>query len=299
MRSARSVLLLGASGVVGEALAGALGERVAGRTYLSRPIPGGVRFDVRSSSVSQLVSGLPIRPEAAVILLGETKIDLCAEHPKATASINVEGIQRVLADLTTLGIMPVFVSSDAVFDGSRSYWSEDDPPRPILTYGRQKLEVERFMASLAGPWIVVRLPKLLLLMIMDWVKQLDGGDSIPCATDQFFTPADPSEAAKTIVALIDQEARGLYHVAGPERLSRRALLQAVLEEYRLYREPASSIVDCSMREIEKAQKLREPRPLDTSMRSRRLASLEVPPMQAASAVVRALVRSHFAGHPKR
>lgn len=285
--------------MAGEALAVALGGRVAGRSYLSRPIPGGIRFDVRSSSLPELVAALATRPDAAVILLGQTNIDACAENPQATARINVEGILRVVGDLASLGITPVFVSSDAVFDGSRSYWTEDDAPRPVLAYGRQKLEVERAMASLGGQWIVVRLPKLLLPMVMDWVKQLGSAHPIRCATDQFFTPADPSDAARAIVALIDQQAHGLYHVAGPERLSRRVLLQAVLDEYRLHQEPLAPIVECSMREIEKAQKLREPRPLDTSMRSTRLASLKMPPMQAASAVARALVRSHFARHAER
>lgn len=301
MASARSVLLLGASGLLGAALAQALGARVAARTYLSRAIEGGVRFDARSSPLSGLVGGLRQRPDAAVILLGVTRIDDCACDPAGTAQTNVEGVIRVARELSAMGIAPLFVSSDAVFDGGRSYWTEDDEPRPILAYGRQKLEAERFMASLKAPWIIVRPPKLLSptpderCMLTDWVHRLGGSKPIECATDQYFTPAAAPDAAQAIIALLEQGAQGLYHVCGPERLSRRTLLQAVVDEYRNFAEPLAEIVECSLRDI----KVAEPRPLDASMRSARIQSLNLPRMRAASDVARELVRNYFSGRQAR
>jgi dTDP-4-dehydrorhamnose reductase len=282
MNSARSVLLLGASGLLGGALAKTLGERVAARTYLAHALPGGVRFDARSSSVAELLKGLAARPRVAVVLLGITNIDACAKDPVGTAAVNVQGVTRVIRELSALGILPVFTSSDAVFDGTRAWSTEEDPARPILTYGRHKLEVERVMASLKSPWLAVRLPKLLEPVLDGWIGDLAQDKVISCAVDQFFTPAAADDAARAIVALIDQGAHGLVHVAGPERLSRRELLQAVVEEYRKVSEPKASIRECSLRDIE----LAEPRPLDTSMRSVR----SVPPLRAASVVAREHVR---------
>jgi dTDP-4-dehydrorhamnose reductase len=285
MSSAQSVVLLGASGSFGPALSKVLGERVAARTYLSHPIERGQRFDARTSSVADLLADVRPRPVAAIVLLGETRIDVCAEQPERTAAINVQGNIRVIRELGTLGILPVFTSSDAVFDGTRSWSTEEDEALPILTYGRQKLEVERFMASLESPWLAVRLPKLLEPVLDGWIRDLAQDMVIDCATDQFFTPVAADDAARAIVALIDKGVRGLRHVAGPERLSRRELLRTVVEEYRKFAEPKASIRECSLRDIQ----LLEPRPLDTSMRSARA----VPPLQAASVVARAYVRKHF------
>lgn len=291
MASARNILLLGASGVLGKALGRALGARAAGKTYLRHPIEGGVPFDARKSTVRELAGSLARRPDAAVILLGETRIDACAADPAGTAQTNVAGVAKVARELAELGITPVFVSSDAVFDGSRAYWSEEDAPNPILTYGRQKLEAERAVASLASPWIVVRLPKLLSPMVEDWVEALAWPAPIQCAVDQYFTPMSAADAAAALIALIDQGAQGLYHVAGPERLSRRALLDAVVNEYG---KPIAPIVERSMREIERAHGLREPRPLDTSMRSVRADGAHLPAVQPASVAARALVRERLA-----
>lgn len=285
MSSAQSVVLLGASGSFGPALSNALGERVAARTYLSHPIERGQRFDARTSSVAELLAGVRPRPVAAIVLLGETSIDVCAEQPESTAAINVQGNIQVIRELGTLGVLPIFTSSDAVFDGTRAWSTEEDEARPILTYGRQKLEVERFMASLERPWLAVRLPKLLEPVLDGWIRRLAQDALIDCATDQFFTPAAADDAARAIVALLDRGARGLHHVAGPQRLSRWDLLQAVVEEYRKFAEPKARIRECSLRDI----KLAEPRPLDTSMRSVR----NLPPLQAASVVARAYVRKHF------
>lgn len=289
MASARSVLLLGASGSFGPALARAFGERVVARTYLSKPIPGGVRFDATSSSVDELLAPLASRPDAALILLGETRIDACAMEPGRTARINVDGVARVARELAARGVKPVFFSSDAVFDGTRAFWTEDDAPRPILTYGRQKLQAEGLIAELREPWLIVRLPKLLAGMVDGWLKELGEAKRILCATDQFFTPADEADAARALVALVDQDARGLVHLPGPERLSRRALLDAVVAEYRRFTEPQAAIVDCRLGDID----VKEKRPLDASMRSVRLARLEVPPLRAASAAARELVKARL------
>jgi len=279
MSSSRSIALLGASGLLGDALGRALGGRVAVRTYLNNPREGGRRFDARSSPVADLFAD---RPFAAIVLLGETRIDVCARDPAGTAATNVDGVIRVIRELSALGVLPVFTSSDAVFDGTRAWSTEEDPARPILTYGKHKLEVERVMASLESPWLAVRLPKLLEPVLDGWIGDLAQNKVIDCAIDQFFTPAAAADAARAIVALIDQGARGLYHVAGTERLSRRELLQVVVEEYRKVSAPKASIRECSLRDI----RLAEPRPLDTSMRSVRGA----PPLQAASVAAREHLR---------
>jgi dTDP-4-dehydrorhamnose reductase len=288
-------LLLGASGFLGPALTREFGANNIVRTYASHPVDGGVRFDVRSTRIDQLLGGFSRRPEAALILLGQTNVDACARDPHGTAEINVAGIIRVIGELRALGIMPVFTSSDAVFEGTRGNWREDEGAHPVLTYGRQKLEVERHLSSLPPPWLIVRLPKLFAAernprcMLTGWVDALGRDDRILCATDQFFTPAEAGDVARAIAQLLSAGTSGLYHLGGPQRLSRRELLAVVLDEYRKHATPSAEIVDCSLRDIP----VFEPRPLDVSMDSSRFVSKFGPTMRAASEVARLAVRDHF------
>jgi dTDP-4-dehydrorhamnose reductase len=292
----RPVLLLGASGFLGPALHDAFGAERAVPTHFSHPGEGSLLFDARRTRVSDFVAALPAKPTAGVILLGITNIDHCAREPAASAEVNVRGVIRVIDEARALGIMPVFVSSDAVFDGSRPYWSEGDEPCPILTYGRQKVEVERHLSSLPPPWIIVRLPKLISAQrnarcfVTGWVEGLARSERILCATDQYFTPAAAPDAARAIAQLVHTGAQGLYHLGGPERLSRRALLDAVLGEYRKFTKPVAQIVECSLRDIP----MLEPRPLDTSLRSDRFKADRAARFRTASETARAAVRSYFA-----
>jgi dTDP-4-dehydrorhamnose reductase len=201
-----------------------------------------------------------------------------------------------MRELSGLGITPVVLSSDAVFDGTHPLWTEEEEVRPILTYGRQKLEVERFVASLPAPWLIVRLPKLLSerrdprCMVTQWIDALGREGRILCATDQFFTPAAASDAASAIALLVREGAQGLFHLGGPERLSRRALLDAAIEEYRTFAVPKAQIVECSLRDIAVA----EARPLDASMNTARFRSARAFQFRPASGIARLAVRSHFA-----
>lgn len=296
MTSVRSVLLLGASGFFGPVLARALAPQPTVRTYSKNAIEGGVRFDARSSSIDALLDALPAPAGAAVVLFGETNIDACARDPAGTATLNVEGAQRAIGELRARGIVPVYLSSDAVFDGTRALWTEDDEVRPVLEYGRQKREVERFVASLPPPWLIVRLPKLLAepadarCMVTQWLTALGRDDRILCATDQFFTPLAAADAAGAIALLLREGAQGLYHLAGPERLSRRALLQAVLVEYRRFAEPRARIEECLLRDVP----VLEPRPLDCSMSAGKFVSRHRHVLRPASEVARTAARAYFA-----
>jgi dTDP-4-dehydrorhamnose reductase len=289
-------LLLGASGFLGPALANAFGPGGAIATHLDHPRAGSVRFDARETPVESLLAGLPARPPAAIIMLGITAIDTCARDPVGTAAVNVQGVIRVIDELRALGIVPVFVSSDGVFDGSRALWREDDVPHPILEYGRQKLAVEQYLAALPPPWLIVRPPKLLdparnpRCMLTGWCEALGRGDRILCATDQYFTPAAAPDVAHALALLVRGRAQGLYHLGGPRRLSRRDLLDAVIAGYRSHAEPRAQVVDCSLRDIP----VLEPRPLDASLDSSRFAVAFDSPFGDPGSVAAAAVEAYFA-----
>lgn len=294
------VLLLGASGFLGPALVGAFGPSGSITTHSQHPRPGSVHFDARETPVASLLPGLRHTPAAAVILLGITAIDDCARDPQGTAAVNVHGVIRVIDEARALGITPVFVSSDGVFDGTRAMWREDDEPRPIMEYGRQKLAVERYLASLPPPWLIVRPPKLLdpapnpRCMLTGWVKALGEQKPILCATDQYFTPAAAPDVARALELLVRRRAHGLYHLGGPRRLSRRELLDAVLSEYRRHAEPRAEIVDCSLRDIP----VLEPRPLDSSLDSSRFAGAFSCSFSDPAAVARSAVQACLQHEPK-
>jgi dTDP-4-dehydrorhamnose reductase len=143
------------------------------------------------------------------------------------------------------------------------------------------------------PWLAVRLPMLVAedgdrrCMVTGWVDAFVSDGEIRCATDQFFTLAATSDAAAAIGDLLRRSAQGLYHLGGPERVSRRELLDAVAREYARVAPVRARIVECRLAELPFV----EARPAGTSMASTRVKPLSRAKFRGASAVAEAAVQT--------
>jgi dTDP-4-dehydrorhamnose reductase len=265
-------LVLGATGVVGRYLCRYLGADALA-TWHNHPVPGGVRFDACTMRLSETVLAQNPGLTHAFILLGITYIDACARDPGGSAGVNVTGVMQVIDDLMAAGVVPVFTSTDAVFDGRRGGWSEADPVSPILTYGRQKVEIEQYLAGRQLPSLTVRLCKVIDPdtppgdWLGDALSQLERGQTIQAARDQVFTPVAADEVAAGLVQLAQQGATGLFHMGGPQACSRLDLMQRLVVAAPVHLASAGRcIVPSSIRDFPFA----EPRPLDTSLSSGKL-----------------------------
>lgn len=260
-------LIIGASGFVGTRLHAFLGQTRAVATYNNHPFEGGVAFDAGSDRLSDSVLKRNDGLTHAFILYGITNIDLCARDPVGTGRINVASIKNIINELRDSGVMPVFVSSDAVFDGTHGLWTEQDTVSPVLTYGRHKLAVEEYLMGGSSPYLIIRLPKVVTTepvggdMLADWMDRLEQGAEIRCADDQIFSPIDVNDAIDAFISLSESGQTGLFHACSPSPMSRLGLLQTLAEEVRKFRKIDTRIVPCSIQDFDFA----EPRPLDTSM----------------------------------
>jgi dTDP-4-dehydrorhamnose reductase len=265
-------LIVGASGLVGAQLYATLGPGNAVATCHRKPVAGGVAFDAVEMRLADTVLKQHRGFTHAYVLHGISGIDVCAREPQKTARVNVASVCAVIDDLVDHGIVPVFASSDAVFDGTRGMWTEDDPVNPVLNYGRHKVEVERHLAAKPAPSLVVRLAKVVSSapgaggLVNEWLDQLERDGEIRCATDQFFSPVNVDDVVRALVGLAEGRHTGVFHVCGPRPLSRLAFLRMVADEACKYRPMPARIVPCSIRDFNFA----EPRPLDASMSPRKL-----------------------------
>ena len=266
-------LILGAGGYLGRHLARRLGPEKSVGTYRSSPFAGGIRFDALADDVGGLLDGYgPFR--VAYILLAESRIDRCAEEPARAYAINVAGVKRIVDALQARNVLPVFASTDAVFDGGRGNYAEEDAADPILTYGRQKLEVERYLAASSGPYIVARFSKMVdpdpagAGTLGDWIRAFRDGSESLCASDQRFSAIDVRDAVHALVALSAGAPPGLYHVGGPRSWDRASLFDALVQAIRRHVSILPAMRRCSINDF---PQFLERRPLDISMCSRRLA----------------------------
>ncbi len=184
----------------------------------------------------------------------------------------------------------LFASTDLVFDGSRSWYREDDPPAPGTEYGRTKLAAEP--AILATPrGLVVRFSLLYgpsriarLAYFDQALADLGRGAARSFFEDEFRTPLDYATAASILRRLAESGATGIVHAGGRERVSR----------FELMRRSAAAIgIDPEHVKANRRADApsREPRPADVSLDTSRLRSLLpdllLPTIEAALAAAQA------------
>lgn len=259
------ILVLGGSGTLGQALRRVAPQRVIS-TYATHPFPGGRRFLAEDDPIDDLLDALDAPPAAALLLFGQTSIDACFRDPAASARLNVDATARVARALNDRSISTLFVSTDAVFDGTRGFWRDNDPPHPLHAYGRQKRAAEIEVLQCSDS-LVVRLPKLVVgerhpaCFVSAWCDALRAGQPISCATDQRFNPLGVNDAASALLALIDRHSRGVVHVATTEVVSRWDLLQRLIARMGSALETPPQITPCRLADLG----LAEPRPIDSSL----------------------------------
>lgn len=261
-------LVVGASGFVGQRILSLLGPARAVGTYHRNPFAGGVPFDATNESFHSLLARLQGRFTHAIMLYGTIDVERCAADPAGTAAVNVDSLARMIDDALAAGIVPVFTSTDYVFDGARGGYRETDVPVPCTEYGRQKLAIERRLAEHADRSLTLRLSRVVGRTVSahsvlgPLVRDIRAERPIRCAIDQRFSPADADDVAGALIRLLEDDARGLFHLAGPEIFSRMELARLLVDNIRAVAPLVrAELVPCRLHDLP----FRERRPLDTSL----------------------------------
>ncbi|CAI5509800.1 unnamed protein product [Closterium sp. Naga37s-1] len=153
----------------------------------------------------------------------------------------------------------IHLSTDQVYEGTKSFYKEDDPLLPVNTYGRSKVAGEQAVREqwrgshailrssiIVGPPPPVPLKKTLPLQWMDGAlhSALASGQPESFFDDEYRCPVYVHDYPRIVRALMHRHAQGermalTLNVGGPDRLS-RADMAAVVARVRGYLLPAST-----------------------------------------------------------
>jgi dTDP-4-dehydrorhamnose reductase len=293
----KRALVIGGSGFVGRTLVARLGPDRAIGTWHAKPMKGMVPFDATRSRLFELLRQLPDDISHVFVPFGLVNPDQCARDPAGTAEINVASVIRVLGDVLDAGIVPVFVSTDYVYDGRKPSPAEDEPQTPNTEYGRQKAAVERWLTARSEPWLITRLSKVVSgdtathSVLGQWVNDIRQGKPMRSATDQVFCPASVNDIAGAMIKLAENDLQGIFHVAGPESLSRYDLNVMLMDAIRAVDGRVRATVErCSLRDIP----FLEERPLNTSLSTQKLRTAIAWQFQSMSNLCHEIAESEFA-----
>ena len=231
---AMRALVIGGSGQVGGALVAELSARghevVA--TWRSVEKPRLLHCDLGDAAEVERVVA-EARADWIFCPAGATWVDGCEKDPEWAQAANCDG---PLAAARVAGDVPfVFFSSDYVFDGADGPYHEDASTNPLSVYGRTKLAGEQALLALNPKALVIRTVGVFgpeaqgKNFVYKLWERLRAGKRMRIPSDQWGTPTYSPDLAGATVTLVQNGARGVFHVAGPENCPRTEFARIACE----------------------------------------------------------------------
>ena len=166
-------------------------------------------------------------PDVIVNAAAVTNVDLCETERELAWKANVASVENLVYAAKLTGSKIIQVSTDYVFDGKNGPYSELDRPNPISYYGRTKLASENVIHTAGIPSTIVRTMVLygaglnVKANFALWlVQNLSEGKPVRVVDDQIGNPTLADDLAYAILKVVELDRSGLYHVSGPDLISR-------------------------------------------------------------------------------
>lgn len=229
------LLIVGARGFVGTYAMRSAGAsnrfRVTRGERNSTGEPSAVQMDI-SDEASVNHAFQETRPDSVLLLAAMADIDACEAQPEAAFAINARGAEYVANTCARTGARLLFVSTGAVFDGTKHGYREEDETTPLSVYGKTKAWAETAVRGLLPRSVIIRVGLVIGFagrrgtnaMLDQLAEKWRNGQSVNFPTYEERNPIDaPSLGEMLIDAIGDPTMSGTYHVGASDSVSRYEL----------------------------------------------------------------------------
>lgn len=167
-----------------------------------------------------------VQPDWVINCAALALVDACEADPNLANRLNVELPEKLALHVARGGARLVHLSTDAVFDGQKGNYTEQDSPNPLSTYARTKLAGEQAVRAHNPDAIIARVNLFGWSLsgkrsLAEWFfYNLQAGQRIKGFTDVFFCPLLVNDLAYILLHMLENGLKGLYHVVSRDCLSK-------------------------------------------------------------------------------
>jgi dTDP-4-dehydrorhamnose reductase len=237
------ILITGASGLLGInlALEAAKQHEVVGvvhQQFLLDPGFSIVETDLLIPKETKRVLD-EARPDWVINCAALANIDSCEEHPELAQRLNAELPGRLATESARRKLRFLQVSTDAVFDGVKGNYDEEDAPSPLSVYGRTK-RIAELAVKAAHPHALIVRPNFFGWSVNGnsslaevFYNNLSRNNMMQGFTDRIFCPLLVTDLAKILLTLLEKNLHGLFHAVSSDCMSKYEFGVAVAQRFGL------------------------------------------------------------------
>lgn len=226
------VLIIGGSGVIGyNILKDFLHDKIDLRfTYFKNKPPisgGGIYLDItKKNDTIKIIE--QFNPDVVIHTVSITNLDLCENDHNLADEVNVKGTSNVIEGCKKNRSKLIFLSTSAVFDGTKLEYFEDDEPAPVSYYGKTKKISEDLVRNSKLPYLIIRIDQPYFWSekwqhtnsVLRVLNSLRNKKLFKEIIDWYNTPTFIPDIVIAIKSLIKIDCCGIYHVVGSDYINR-------------------------------------------------------------------------------
>ena len=207
-----------------------------------------------------------VEPDVVLHCAGMANHRACEADEDLAMRVNAQASGVLAGAARSAGAAFIQISTDAVFSGSRGWYSEDEPVSPNTAYGRSKAAGEEAVLAAHPSAVIARTnffgwsPSGHGSTLEFFVREVGAGNRVPGFVDYTVTSLFVEDVVESIERIVAFAEFGVFHVVARDAVSKFDFGRLVAAEFEL---DESLIFESSV----------DGGPKDLSLRSDRLAGL--------------------------
>lgn len=180
-----------------------------------------------------------VRPQVILHCAAMANVDACENQPELAQRVNAELPGELAALAAEFDCKMVHISTDAVFNGEKGNYSEEDVPAPLSVYARTKLAGEEAVLT-ANPRAIVARVNFYGWSITGrrslaefFFSHLAASENMKGFTDVHFCPLEVHDLSDLLLEMAAKDLLGIYHVVSSESLSKFEFGQRLARQFGL------------------------------------------------------------------
>jgi dTDP-4-dehydrorhamnose reductase len=221
--STRSILITGATGLLGSALLRKWADRyrliaLSHRRQIEYPGVTSLQADLADPAEVETII-VESAPDLVVHAAAWTDVDGCEREPDRAMAINSAASGRLAAAAARAGSAFIYVSTDSVFDGASGGYTETDAAHPLNLYSASKLSGENAVLASHASALVARVslegwrPYGRSGFVQWVIEGLSRGERLTICTDWVRSVVFASNLGAVLEEMWVRGLGGIYHVA--------------------------------------------------------------------------------------
>jgi len=181
------------------------------------------------------------KPDFIINTAAKTNVDACEDEKKSCDDLNVNSVKYLIESCERNNTHLIHISTDFIFDGKSSEYTEKSVANPLSYYGLSKFKSEQLILKSNIRYSILRTIIIYGIVynmsrsnIVLWAKKmLESKQKIKIVKDQIRTPTFSEDLALACLLVIEKGKTGIFNTSGKDAMSIYEMVLRIAKFWRL------------------------------------------------------------------